>query len=113
MGAEHISTTHGGTFCQEGAVGWPSDAVWLPGWSGTVVLASSQLPVSGRRAAVGHAGAPAAGKRPLGRQARTNELDAGKRRPTMGSEEEPSLLVVGLRGGFRRDGSFWMGPDLD
>ena len=25
------STSHGGTFCQEGAVGWPGDPVWFAG----------------------------------------------------------------------------------
>src|SRR5262249_3498730 len=37
-------------------------------------------------------------ERPPGRWARTNELDAGKRWPMIGGGEEPSLLVVGLRG---------------
>jgi len=41
---------------------------------------SSQLPCSGRRAVRGRAGAPAA-VAPVRARARTNELDAGKRRP--------------------------------
>jgi len=46
-----------------------------------------------RHAVRGQAGAPAASRRKA--RARTNELDAGKRRPIIESEEEPSWGVVG------------------
>jgi len=45
--------------------------------------------VSCRRAAVGQAGAPAA-VAPVRAWARTNELDAGERRPMIGGEEQPA-----------------------
>ena len=55
-----------------------------------------------RRAGRGQAGAPAAPRRQA--RARTNELDAAKRRPTIGSEEpEPFCWVVlGWRGRLAR-----------
>ncbi len=56
-------------------------------------------PVQPQGAAVGHAGAPAAGKRPLGRPARTNELDAGKRRPAMGARKIPACWLWGCGAG--------------
>ena len=59
------------------------------------MLVSSQLLVPCRRAAVGQAGAPAAGA-PVRALARTNELDAGEWWPMIASEE--ACLVVACRG---------------
>src|SRR5215472_11218827 len=92
--AGYRTTPHGGLRCQEGVLTCPGDVeIAGPG----VVLASSQLPCS--MPSRGPGSAPAAGERPSGRRARTNEVDAGERWPAMGSEEELSLLVVGLRAG--------------
>jgi hypothetical protein len=91
------SPTHGGTTCQESVVGWPGDLLCVNGLGvRTACWLSSQVPVSCRRAAVGQAVAPVRAR------ARTNELDAGKRRPMIGGEEEPAGLWLRGRGGFAR-----------
>ena len=80
--AGYRTTPHGGLRCQEGVLTCPGDVeIAGPG----VVLASSQLPCS--MPSRGPGSAPAAGERPSGRRARTNELEAGKRRHMIGSEE--------------------------
>jgi hypothetical protein len=95
--------THGDPCCQVGVLVWPGDfrAVGLRGC--LLLWLCSQLPGSCRRAVPGPAGAPAAwapGKAP----ARTNELDVGKRRPMIGSEESACWLR-GLLGRCR-----WLVP---
>src|SRR6266536_4507951 len=78
--------------------GWPGDLLCVNGLGvRTACWLSSQVPVSCRRAAVGQAGAPAA-VAPVRARARTNELDAGKRRPMIGGEEEPAGLWLRGRG---------------
>src|SRR5439155_17412188 len=66
--------------CCPDPVTWWSPGGWLLCW------VSSQLLFPCRRAAAGQAGAPAAGA-PVRARARTNELDARKRRPMIASEE--------------------------
>ena len=84
--------THGGPCCQEGMANSPGGLKRaVAGRGGTVMWLSSSLRALRRRAGRGQAGAPAAPRRQA--RARTNELDAGKRRPMMRSEEEP----LGLR----------------
>ena len=85
----------GGSCCQEGVLVWPGD-FRLVGLGGLFWWLSSQLPGSCRRVVRGPAGAPAACA-PGRARARTNELDAGERRPMIGSEEEPAGCgVAGL-----------------
>ena len=59
----------------------------------------SQLPGFVRCAVPGPAGAPGAWA-PGRALARTNELDAGKRRPMIGSEESACWLRRAVRGGL-------------
>jgi hypothetical protein len=102
--ARHRSATHGGTLCQEGVVGWPGDRVWPSGLRDCCAGFPRRCRVSCRRAAVGQAGAPAA-VAPVRARARTNELDAGKRRPMIGGEERPASAVMVAGAGGCRGGS--------
>ena len=79
--------THGGPCCQEGMANSPGDVACVAGLGGTVMWLFLVAAVLCRRAGRGQAGAPAAPRRQA--RARTNELEAGKRRPMMRSEEEP------------------------
>jgi hypothetical protein len=85
---------------------WPGDFRAV-GLEGCLLLwwLCSQLPGSCRRAVPGPAGAPAAWA-PGKALARTNELDAGKRRPMIGSEESACWLR-GLLGWCR-----WLVPPV-
>jgi hypothetical protein len=76
---------------------WPGDLMWRRAGGDCIPGFPRRCRVSCRRAGVGQAGAPAASA-PV--RARTNELDAGKRRPTIGSEEKPTC-GCGLPGGAR------------
>jgi hypothetical protein len=76
----------------------------VSGLAGTVLVAfPRRCRVSCRRAAVGQAGAPAAGA-PIRARARTNELEAGKRRPAIGNEEGPGACRGGLPGDAQAGG---------
>jgi hypothetical protein len=91
-GTHIIPPAHGGTFCQESVVGWPGDLLWAAGLGGGGrCWLSSQLLVSCRRAAGVKLERPQR-ERPFGARARTNELDAGKRWPMIGSEERACRL---------------------
>jgi len=82
--------THGDPCCQEGMANSPGGlARGRRAGRDCDRGFSSSLRFWCRRAARGQAGAPAAPRRQA--RARTNELDPGKRRPMIRSEEEPSL----------------------
>jgi len=102
--------THGGLSCQEAVLIWPGDL--LAGrrdfGRGLVLWLFLVAACLCRRAVRGQAGAPAAGKRPPGRGATTNELEAGKRRPIIGSEEEPLRGSGGSRGCWLVPGCAWL-----
>src|SRR4029450_1629701 len=95
------SSTHGGLSRQVSVLVYPGD-LWSSGLDCCAGFPHS-CPVSRRRADVGQAGAPAA-VAPVRARARTAELDPGKRRPMIESEEETAGLwvVVG-------QGGPWMG----
>jgi hypothetical protein len=85
----HRSPAHGGNLCQEGVGNWPGDLLCRRA-GGTVLLAFLAGAVFRAGApAWGQAGAPAA-VAPVRARARTNELDAGERRPMIGGEERPA-----------------------
>jgi hypothetical protein len=76
----------------KGVVGWPGGLLWSSGWVGLFSWLFSQLP--GFRAAA-RSGVKLERPQPVApvrARARTNELDVGKRRPTIGGEEEPAGL---------------------
>jgi hypothetical protein len=87
MGAEHISATHGGTFCQESVVGCPGD---LEIAGPAVVLAFPQLPRFVRPQVKLERPQRQA---PVRARARANELDVRKRRPMIAGEESLCLVV--------------------
>jgi hypothetical protein len=79
--------THRGARCQEGMANSPVTSPAVAGRGGTVIVAFPRsLPVCAVAAAGVKLERPAAPRRQA--RARTNELDAGKRRPMMGGEVE-------------------------
>lgn len=81
-----------GALLSRGVLVWPGDLRGCRVGVVPVVVACSQVPGSCRRAAPGPVGAPAA-RAPGRAPARTNELDVGKRRPMIGSEESGCWLA--------------------
>src|SRR6185312_7425220 len=95
--AAHRTSPHGGILCQEGVGNWPGDLLWPSGWRGLYCWLSSPMPCLCRCVVRGQAGAPAV-VASVRTRARTNELEAGKRRPRIGSEEKPGGCGCGLPG---------------
>jgi hypothetical protein len=81
--------THGGNLCQEGVGNWPGDLLCRRAGGDCIAGFPRRCRVSCRRAVWGQAGTPAA-VAPVRARARTNELDAGERRPMIGGEERPA-----------------------
>jgi hypothetical protein len=99
----HHHRTHGDLRCQEHMLVWPGDLVAAAGTGWGLLLwlflvAAGLCAVARSR---GQAGAPAAPRRQA--RARTNELEAGKRRPMIGSGEQPP---AGMRAWKRSLGWF-------
>ena len=83
------SSAHGGNLRQESAGNWPGDLLCRRAGGDCSAGFPRRCRVSCRRAVWGQAGAPAA-VAPVRARARTNELDAGERRPMIGDEERPA-----------------------
>jgi hypothetical protein len=98
------SSAHGGNLCQESAGNWPGDLLCRRAGGDCIAGFPRRCRVSCRRAAVGQAGAPAA-VAPVRARARTNELDAGERRPMIGGGEQPASRFMVAWAGFAWGGS--------
>jgi hypothetical protein len=87
-----------------GVVGWPGDLLRSSGWVDCLLafFAGAGFRAAARPRVKLERPQPVA---PVRARARTNELDAGKRRPMIGGEEEPACRLRGCRGGVRWAGS--------
>ena len=93
--------THKGHRCQEGIQIWPGDYARRRAGLTVLLGSSSQLPVSSRRAAGGSSWSARSRA-----AARTNELDAGKRRKIIEGEEGFGRGWI-IRGRVRVPGAGW------
>src|SRR2546430_16166240 len=89
------SPSHGGTVCQESMVSWPGDLLCVAGVGREDCLlaflaAAGLVPPCGR----GSSWSARSGSAVRAR-ARTNELDAGERRPMIGGGESLPVVVAG------------------
>jgi hypothetical protein len=100
-------------------VGWPGDLAVVAGLAGaTFCWLSSQLPVFRAAARPRVKLETPAAVAAAGARAGTNELDAGKRWPVIGGEEEPAGCglswegCVGLAGWVRRSAEWVSQPPI-